>query len=86
LGVSALFSLYVSNFGKYGETYGSVAAVAVLMLWLYLGAYAVLLGAEVNAEAEREAKGTQALTGQQPQPERPPEHVGRPVHGIRMEA
>jgi membrane protein len=48
------FSLYVSNFGSYGETYGSVAGAAVLLLWLYLTAFIVLLGAEVNAEAERQ--------------------------------
>lgn len=54
LAVSGLFSLYVSRFGTYGETYGSVGAVAVLMLWLYLGSLSILLGAEINAEAERE--------------------------------
>lgn len=53
---SAGFSFYVSRFGTYNETYGSVAAVAVLMLWLYMGAYVVMLGGEINAETEREAK------------------------------
>jgi membrane protein len=47
------FSLYVSNFGSYNETYGAIAGVAILMLWLYLTAYIVLLGAEVNAETEK---------------------------------
>jgi membrane protein len=51
---SALFSLYVSMFGDYNETYGSVGAIAILMLWLYIGAWAVLLGAELNSEAERQ--------------------------------
>jgi membrane protein len=46
---SALFSWYVSNFGSYNETYGSVAAVAVLMMWFWLSAFAVLIGGEVNA-------------------------------------
>src|SRR5690606_6626334 len=50
---SALFSLYVSNFGRYNETFGSVAAPVVLMLWFYLSAYFVLLGGELNAELER---------------------------------
>lgn len=54
---SALFSLYVSTFGNYTATYGSLAAVAILMLWLFIGAYSVLLGAEINAEAERQAGG-----------------------------
>ncbi len=53
---SALFSLYVSMFGNYNEVYGSVGAVAVLMLWLYIGAWSVLLGAETNAEAERQTR------------------------------
>ncbi|TCM44897.1 YihY/virulence factor BrkB family protein [Kribbella sp. VKM Ac-2568] len=48
------FSLYVETFGNYAKTYGSLAAVVVLMLWLWLTAYAVLLGAEVNAEAEQQ--------------------------------
>jgi membrane protein len=48
------FSIYVSTFGNYAKTYGSLAAVVVLMLWLWLTAYAVLLGAEINAEAEQQ--------------------------------
>lgn len=55
IGVSALFSLYVSNFDSYNKTYGSVAAVVILLMWLLLSAYAVLLGAELNAELERRA-------------------------------
>ncbi|MGH8774755.1 MAG: YihY/virulence factor BrkB family protein [Jiangellaceae bacterium] len=46
------FSLFVDNFGSYGETYGALAGVVVLMLWLWLTVYATLFGAEINAEAE----------------------------------
>jgi len=46
------FSVYVTNFGSYGETYGSLGAVIVLMLWLSITAFAVILGAEVNSELE----------------------------------
>ncbi len=53
---SALFSWYVANFGHYNATYGSVAAVAVLMLWLWLSAYIVLLGGELNAEMEHQTR------------------------------
>lgn len=48
------FSLYVDNFSSYGKTYGALAGVVVLMLWLWISAYAVLLGAEINAEAEQQ--------------------------------
>ena len=47
------FSFYVRNFGKYNATYGSLAAVIVLITWLYLTAYIVLLGAELNYTLER---------------------------------
>ena len=50
---SLLFTVYVDHFSSYGQTYGALAAVVVVMLWLYLTAYIVLLGAEVNVEAER---------------------------------
>lgn len=49
---SAAFSLYVNNFGSYNKTYGALAGVIVLMLWLYLTSYIVLLGAEINSESE----------------------------------
>lgn len=52
--VSLLFSLYVDNFGSYDKTYGAIAGVIVLMLWLYLTCYLVLLGAEINAEMEHQ--------------------------------
>jgi membrane protein len=48
------FSIYVDNFASYGKTYGSLAGVIVLLLWLWLGAYATLLGAEINAEMEQQ--------------------------------
>jgi membrane protein len=51
---SGLFTLYVENFGSFGETYGTFAGIIVLMLWLFLSAFVVLLGAEVNAELERQ--------------------------------
>jgi membrane protein len=52
IAASVGMALYVDNFGSYGETYGSLAGVVVLLLWLWITALAVLLGAELNAEAE----------------------------------
>ena len=52
---SLLFSLYVSNFSSYNKTYGALAAVIVLLLWLDLSAYAVLYGAAVDAEVAARA-------------------------------
>jgi len=56
----------VSSFGKYAETYGSLAGVVVLLLWLYLSAIAVILGGELNAELERQSA---VQAGQIPDPE-----------------
>ena len=47
------FNLYVDHFGSYNETYGTLAGVVVLLLWLHLTSYIFLLGAEINAEAEK---------------------------------
>lgn len=50
---SALFALYVSNFGSYNKTYGALASVVIFLVWLWISNIAVLLGAELNAELER---------------------------------
>jgi membrane protein len=64
--ISVGFSLYVDNFGSYDKTYGAIAGVIVLMLWLYLTCYLVLLGAEINSEAEHQT-AHDTTTGE-PQP------------------
>lgn len=63
------FSVYVSNFGSYNETYGSVGAVVILLLWFNLTSYVVLLGAELNAEIEHQtARDTTARDGRASRP------------------
>lgn len=54
LAITLGFGLYVANFGNYDATYGSLGAAMVLLTWLYLSAYALLLGAELNCELERQ--------------------------------
>ncbi len=50
---SAGFSVYVATFASYNKTWGSLAAVIVLMTWLWLSSVALLFGAEINSETER---------------------------------
>ncbi|GAA3553487.1 YihY/virulence factor BrkB family protein [Microlunatus spumicola] len=48
------FSIYVSQFGSYAKTYGAIAGIVILLLWLFITSYAILLGAEINAESEQQ--------------------------------
>lgn len=64
--VSALFGLYVGNFGAYNKTYGSLGAVIIFLVWLWLTNIAILLGAELNAETSR---GRQIAAGHPPDQE-----------------
>jgi membrane protein len=50
---SALFALYVANFGHYNKVYGSLAGVIIFLIWMWISNVAILLGAEFNAELER---------------------------------
>lgn len=68
--VSIGLSLYVANFGKYTKTYGALAGVVVLLMWLWLTGYAVLLGAEVNAESEQQTAADTTEGAPQPMGER----------------
>lgn len=57
------FSYYVSNFGNYGEIYGSISAVVILMLWLLLTSMIILIGAEFNSETEFHARKAGSTKG-----------------------
>jgi len=51
---SAIFALYVGDFANYGKTYGALGGVIALLMWFYLSSIVVVLGAEINAEMERQ--------------------------------
>ncbi len=50
---SAVFALYVGNFGSYNKTYGALAGIIIFLVWLWISNVAILLGAQLNAEIER---------------------------------
>ena len=50
------FGYYIGSFGRFDRTYGSIGAVIVLQIWLFLSAYALLLGAKLNSELEKGAR------------------------------
>lgn len=56
--LTLLFGVYVDHFGSYGATYGTLATIIVFLTWMYLASYALLLGAELNSEIERQAAGS----------------------------
>lgn len=53
---SVLFSLYVRTLGSYAKTYGAMGGVIVLLMWFYLSSFFLVLGAEINAEMERQTR------------------------------
>lgn len=52
IGLSGLFSIYTATAGSYNETYGSIAGIVILLLWLFITAFTVLIGAELHAQSE----------------------------------
>jgi membrane protein len=60
------FSYYVNNFGNFNATYGSLAAVVILLLWFNLSSFILLLGAEINSELERQTMSDTTTGKSQP--------------------
>ena len=63
---SAAFSFYVARFASYNATYGALGGVVILLMWLFMTNVVILLGAEVNAELERQTRRDTTVGGRQP--------------------
>ena len=76
---SLLFQVYVANFANYTATYGSLGAVIALLMWFWVSAFVVLLGAELNAEMEHQTRKDTTTGREKPLGERGAyvaDHVG----------
>lgn len=67
---SAGFAFYVSNFGSYNESFGTLAGVIVLLMWFWISAFIILMGAELNAELEAQTRVDTTEGREQPMGER----------------
>ncbi|WP_104202152.1 YihY/virulence factor BrkB family protein [Billgrantia saliphila] len=67
---SIAFSIYVRNFSSYNETYGSLGAIIILLMWFWLSAFIVLMGAELNSEMEHQTKHDTTVGGDERMGER----------------
>ena len=63
---SLLFSWYIANFGAYNATYGSLGAAVGMMMWMWISAIVVLLGAELNAEIEHQTARDSTVGSEKP--------------------
>jgi len=64
--LSVGFGVYVSRFGSYNETYGSLGAIVVILTWMYLTAIVVMIGAEITTELERQTAYDTTTGAQEP--------------------
>ena len=67
---SGLFAYYVRSFASYGKTYGALGDFVVLLMWFYISGFIIVLGAEINAEAERQTRKDTTVRGDAPMGER----------------
>ncbi len=67
---SVLFSWYIANFGAYNATYGSLGAAVGMMMWMWISAIVILLGAELNAEIEHQTARDSTTGSEKPLGER----------------
>jgi len=70
IAATAAFAFYVRTFGSYGKTYGALGSVIVLLMWFYIASFIVVVGAEINAEMERQTYKDTTVRGGAPLGER----------------
>jgi membrane protein len=80
------FRYYVANFGNFNETYGAIGGVMVLMMWLYITAFVILVGAELNAEIEHASPHGKAPGERKPGERRVLGARARRAHEARLAA
>lgn len=85
IGGSLLFSWYVKNFGSYDDMYGSFAAVIIMLFWLFLTAFIILLGAEINSEMEHQTRKDTTVGPDEPMGERGGYHADHVADGGKKE-
>jgi membrane protein len=66
LASSVLFSWYIANFGAYNATYGSLGAAVGMMMWMWISAIVILLGAQLNAEIEHQTARDSTVGAEKP--------------------
>ncbi len=66
LGGSILFSIYINNFTNFDNTYGSFAAIIILMLWFFLTSFVIMLGAVINTELEHQTRRDTTVGDEKP--------------------
>lgn len=81
---SAGFGWYIESFGDMSKTYGSLAGIVVLMLWFFITAYAILLGAEINSESEYQTARDSTIGPEKPMGSRGAYHADHVVGGDEM--
>jgi membrane protein len=79
---SAGFAVYAANFASYSKTYGTLASIVVVLLWLYLSALAVLIGGEVDGNTQQAAAPVYGPDGTRSTDERPAVR-SRPAEPVR---
>ena len=74
---SAGFAFYVANFGSYNESFGALGGVVILLMWLWISAYVIILGAELNAEMEAQTRHDTTVGDDMPMGERDAQKADR---------